>query len=133
MAKTLREVINSLSIEGGHAIQIELEFDDDTRETIRCETQNAPKLAQAIAQASIIAERQRKAAPGQAIGLDVPHYATSVRVVTAVDDSQVAMQFGTKAGFPVMVSMTPSLAHEAIGKLSVELANLGRQPPPRKN
>lgn len=133
MTKTIRHVINSASIEGGHAIQIELEFADATRETLRVEFQTLPLVAEALRQAAAVAEQQQKAAPGQAIQLDVPHYATSVRCGTSTDNTQVVAKFATKAGFPVTIAMTPNLVKETIGKLSAELGNLGTQQPSRKN
>lgn len=63
----------------------------------------------------------------------LPHYATAVRIGKATDNSQIAMKFSTRRGFPVIVSMPPILAKEAIDAIRAVLKGFGSKARSRKN
>jgi hypothetical protein len=133
MVKTITHVINFATAQGGHSIEVEVEFADTGREWLRCEPHTAPNLVRALMQAATIAEQHRKASPKQPLQLEMPFRATDVTVGVAVDGSHLAMKFPTAEGVPLVVAIPPALAQKAIEHLSVTLEGIGRQPPPHKN
>jgi hypothetical protein len=130
--KTIKRVVSSAAIENGHAIQVGLELSDNTHETQRCETHNAPTLVQALMQAAAVAKAQRKLQPGKSIEVGIPYRATGLMAAPAIDARTVAVRFLTQVGVRVVVAMPPDLAQIAIEFLTQALADLGRQSP-RKN
>jgi hypothetical protein len=125
----IRAVVESRAINGGRAIEVELEFVEGSRQVLECPIERASLLMHAITNAAVVAERMRKAAPGTSISTEVPYNATNVKVGTSVDERLVVLAFSTKEGPPMQVAMTPEIARTAIELLSNELDQLGRRPP----
>jgi hypothetical protein len=88
-----------------------------------------PLLARAINDVGIVAEKARKALPGESISTVVPHLVLGVRTGTSEGDRYIGMKFQTNMGFPLEVAMTPELALETIERLTKELEQLGKRPP----
>ena len=82
MAKTIKRVVRAGSIQGGHAIQADMLFEDGTQKSLRCEAQNAPGLVQALAQAVTGAIAQQKTSPGQLVEVVSPSGASSASLST---------------------------------------------------
>lgn len=132
MAKTITKVIQAAAIDGGHAIRLNLEFDDGSREEFKCDAMRAPTLIQALLQSATGAERLRKAAPGQPVETIVPYRATDCRAGSSPDGT-ISLQYSTEAVVPVQIAMNASLAQKTIELLTGEIAALGTQPPLLKN
>ena len=127
--KKIRAIVESRSIDGGHAIELDIELSDGSKETLECPQERAALLVHAITNAAVVAERMRQAAPGTVFSVEVPYYATGVRTGTSADNQFVVVLFPTKGGQPVQIAMTRDIARTAIEQLSNELDQLGRQQP----
>jgi len=130
--RTIKSIVRSASIEAGHAIQVDLEFADTTRESLRCGAHVAPNLVQALIQAGATAAKQRSAAPHQSFDVVDPYRATDCRTAAA-HDGRLVLEYSTQSVVPVQIAMTPSLARKTIEQLEAALTTLERQPPDRKN
>lgn len=111
-------------------IALDLKLTNGDTVTIECGQENLPFLSTAINTAGVVAERARKAQPGIAISTEVPYRVKGVRAATSHDDKFVLAKFKTEVGTRVLVAMTPNLARETIARLTAELDQLGKRPPP---
>src|SRR5687767_3066482 len=108
--REFKDVLNGYVSDGGHAIELELSYTDGTTEAIKCPQENAPRLAHAIHTLSVLAERARKAQPGQEISIEIPYVANDTTTGASVDGSTVTLRFLTAMGAPAMFAMSPDLA-----------------------
>ena len=124
---TVKTVVQSRSIKGGHAIELDLELDDGSIHTIECPYERIPFLMHAITNAAAMAETTQKASAGDRLNeVIVPYRATDMRTGVSGDGPTVVAEFATSFG-PVQVAMPPALARKTIERLSNELALLGTQ------
>ena len=131
--RTHHHVIQSRATNGGHAIELDISFENGEEETIEIPSEKAALFSNAIHNAASVAERMRRALPGEAVSTEVPYYATDVGTGRSVDNRYVLYRFPTTIGTPMSVAMTPEIARDAIQRLTAELENLGRQQPFRRS
>jgi hypothetical protein len=129
--RTIKRVIRTNAIEAGHAIEIDLEMDDGSQETLRCVFQTVSTLVQTIVHAGAAAARMQQLIPGQPLAVVEAHRAIDCRTGTA--DGAAVIEFSTRSGAPVQIAMDQNLARKAIERLEAALRDLGTQPPPRTN
>ena len=119
-------VLQSRSVAGGHVIEIDLQFDDETRSTLQIPFEKIPFVMQAIWKAAAVAETTRRQAAGeQMMALVVPYRMEDMRTGHSTDGTIVA-DFRTAQG-PVQIAMSPDQTRLTIERLTAELANLGRR------
>jgi hypothetical protein len=128
-ARTFHHVAQSRAVKGGHVVELDLAFNADQVETIEISSEKLALLSNAIQNAAAVAERMRRALPGETVSTEVPYFATDVRTGSSVDNRYVLFRFPTTIGTPMNIAMTPEIARHAIERLTTELDNLGRQPP----
>lgn len=133
MTKNISRVIGAGSIDAGHAIRIDLEFSDNSKDSLRCDEHLIPTLAQAVIQGGARAEAARKAGPGRAVVLSNAYRARDCKAGETPDGKFVMLGFATQQGPPVEIAMPPEVAQKAIQLLTVALAGLGRDAPFRQN
>jgi len=127
----LKSISGFRSVLAGHAIELEVQLADGSVETIRCDAHLAPRLSQAVIQASMDAERQRRGGPQSDTVLEVPYLATDCKTGVTTDGKYVALGFATASGPPVLIAMPENLATRTIESLEAELARLNSHRPPQ--
>jgi hypothetical protein len=119
-------VLQSRSVAGGHAIEVDFQFDDDSRLTLQILFQVLPTVMHAIWNAAAIAETtQRQSAGERMMAVVLPYRMQDMRTGHSPDGTVVA-DFRTAQG-PVQIAMTPDQTRLTIERLTTELANLGRR------
>jgi hypothetical protein len=113
----------------GHAIKLDLQYADGSKETLKIPYALASALMLAINQTAAAAERAQKAQPGQEISLEVPVVATDVQAGIVAEGGSVAFRFLTTIGAPIIISMSPDIGRRAIERLSDVLVRIQTQPP----
>jgi hypothetical protein len=126
--KTISKILRSGALPGGHAVIVDLQLEGGEKLTLECHHEKLPLLAAAINDAGVVAERARKAFPGESISTVVPRFAMAVRAGTSADSLYIAVAFQTDTGAPLEIAMPPELARETIERLQYELDQLGRRP-----
>jgi hypothetical protein len=127
--KTINKILRSGALPGGRAVIVDLQLEGGEALTLECHHEKLPLLAAAINDAGLVAERARKALPGESISTVVPRFAMAVRAGTSADNLYIALAFQTDTGTPLEIAMPPELARETIERLQYELDQLGRRPP----
>jgi len=125
----LKGVTQSRVTDWGHAIEVDLVYADDSRQTVKIPFSLAPSVMLAIRQSAEIAERTQRAQPGQSVSLEVPVTATDVHAGIGGDGNTFALRFLTTIGTPMVIAMSLDIARRTIELLSGVLENRDKQPP----
>jgi hypothetical protein len=124
----VNQILQSRSVSGGHAIELDFRFDDGSQLTLEILFQILPILMRSIWEAAAIAETtQRRAAGEQMMAFVVPYRMQDMRTGRSPDNVIVA-DFRTDLG-PVQIAMTPEQTRLTIERLTAELGRLGMQFP----
>jgi hypothetical protein len=109
------------SIAGGHIIELDLQFDDNSKMTLQIQYQILPILMRRIWEAAAAAETAQKQADGeQAMFVLVPCIMQDMRTGHSADGTVVA-EFRTDQG-PIQVAMKADQVRTTIERLSAELS-----------
>jgi hypothetical protein len=124
MTRTIARVLTYAATDAGHAVEVEVEFSDATRERLRCEEHVAPGLVQALLQASALAEKERATGQTQTVQVEMPYRATGLTIGVAPDTSELALKFSTAEGVPIVIAMAPDFARQALQKVVAQLKRM---------
>lgn len=123
-------ILESRSVLGGHAIEIDFDLNDKSLSTLQIPFPQIPILLRAIWQAAAIAETtQRRAAGEQMTAVVAPYQATDIRVGSSQEGTILA-DFSTVQG-PMQIAMTADLARLTIERLSMAVTDLATRQFPR--
>jgi len=124
------QVIQSRSVAGGHAIELDLQFDDNSSLTLQFQFQVIPTVMHAIWNAAAVAETtQRQSAGERMMAVVLPFRMQDMRTGHSQDGAIVA-DFRTAQG-PVQIAMTPDQTRLTIERLTAELAIVSKQQFPK--
>ena len=124
------QVIQSRSVSGGHAIEVDLLLDDNSRQTVQFLFPVLPTLMRALWDAAATAETiQRQAAGERMMAVVLPFRMQDMRTGHSQDGTIVA-DFRTAQG-PAQIAMTPDQARLTIERLTAELAVVSKQQFPK--
>jgi hypothetical protein len=128
---TIKSVLQSRSMAGGDAIEVDFILEDGSTHTLRIPYEQAPHTMHAITSAAAAAETTQKvkASGRPSFAVVVPYRAMNMKAGQSYD-GQIVAAFATPQG-PVQVAMTAQLAQRTIERLKAELESLGKQQFPR--
>jgi hypothetical protein len=128
---TIKSVLLSRSVLGGHSIELDFVLNDGTTHTLQIPYERIPHTIHAIKSAASVAETQQKVfSSGQSMfSVVVPYRATDVRTAHS-SDGLVVVEFATPEG-PMQVAMPSNLTEKTIQRLRAELEKLGKQQFPK--
>jgi hypothetical protein len=133
MTKAITYIVQCKPVKAGHAIELEFEFTDGSRESFECESQFSALFIGLLHRAAVEAEQIRKREGPEQVSLEVPYIAADVRAGIENRGRYVIAQFATNLGIPVGLAMAPELCRRTIGLLTHQLGRLEREPPMKRS